>query len=271
MSDVRPLLTCAVLARDVADVLDDCLTSISFADEVLVLVDAATRDATREIARRRGAHLEERVFDSFAGQRDAALELARGDWVLFVDADERVTPELRAEVLDILQDPHDCRGFWIPRANVLLGRVVRHAGWWPDYQLRLVQRGAAQYDPRRVVHELPIVDGTVGHLQHPFVHLNYRSIGEFIFKQERYCRLDARRWLLTYGRPRARALAGQPLREFWRRYVTLQGFKEGPLGLLLCLLLAYYAGKAIWLARSAGSRPQLGDGGELAHANQKLG
>jgi glycosyltransferase involved in cell wall biosynthesis len=246
---VRPTLTAAVIARDEERTLGGCLQSIAFADECLVLVDAATRDATRQIAQAMGARVEERVFDNFAAQRDAALMLATRDWVLFVDADERVTPGLREEVLGTIRAPGGRRGFWIPRHNYLLGRVVRHAGWFPDYQLRLLERSAAHFDPLRPVHEEALVDGPVGYLREPFVHFNYRSLREFIDKQERYCPLEAERWLAHFGRPRARALLGQPVREFWRRYVELRGYREGLLGLLLSVLLAYYSGKAVWLAR----------------------
>jgi hypothetical protein len=100
-----------------------------------------------------------------------------------------------------------------------------------------------------VVHEVAIVDGPVGHLRSPLVHLNYRTLAEFVRKQERYAHLEAQRWLASYGRPRARSVVGQPLREFWRRYIALRGFREGWLGLVLSLLLAYYAAKAVWLAR----------------------
>jgi hypothetical protein len=99
------------------------------------------------------------------------------------------------------------------------------------------------------VHEEALVDGPVGHLREPLVHLNYRSLGEFVDKQERYCPYAAQAWLGRFGRPRRRALIGQPIREFWRRYVQLQGAREGALGLVLSVLLAYYAGKAVWLAR----------------------
>jgi glycosyltransferase involved in cell wall biosynthesis len=250
-------LTAAIIARDEERMLGDCVQSLGFADERLVLVDAATRDRTREIARDLGARVEERAFDNFAAQRDAALRLATGEWVLFVDADERVTPNLRAEVLRTIDRPGGCRGFWIPRHNYMMGRVIRHAGWFPDYQLRLLERGAAHFDRLRVVHEGALVDGPLGHLREPLVHFNYRTVAEFIEKQERYCPLEAERWLGRYGRPRFRALIGQPLREFWRRYVQLQGAREGMLGLLLSLLLAYYAGKAVWLARRAtAARPR---------------
>jgi hypothetical protein len=95
------------------------------------------------------------------------------------------------------------------------------------------------------------VDGAIGHLEAPFVHYNYRTFGEFVRRQDRYCRLDAQRWLSTFGRPRRRAVLGQPVREFWRRFVTLGGYRDGSLGLGLSLILAWYSGKAIWLARRA--------------------
>ena len=247
-------LTAAVIARDEERQLPGCLESLAFADERLVLVAAQTVDRTREVARMHGARVEERTFDNFAAQRDAALRLAHGEWVLFVDADERVTPELCAEVLRTIDQPAGARGYWIPRHNLLMGRVVRHAGWYPDHQLRLLQRQFARFDPTRPVHELALVDGAVGQLHEPLVHFNYASLSQFIRKQERYCSLEAQRWLTWYGPPRARALVGQPLREFWRRYVQLEGYREGYLGLVLCALLAFYAGKAVWLARAAASR-----------------
>jgi len=266
-------LTAAVIARDEGAMIADCLESLAFADERLVLVDAATRDNTREIARRMGARVEERAFDNFAAQRDAALHFARGDWVLFVDADERVPPGLRAEVAAVIRAADGRRGFWIPRHNYLMGRLVRHAGWYPDYQLRLLHRRAARFDPLRVVHEVAVVDGPVGHLRQPLVHFNYRTLAEFVRKQERYCHYEAERWLATYGRPRARALLGQPVREFWRRYVVLRGLREGWLGLVLSLSLAYYSGKAVWLARglrSAHGAPQFGHAGDAAHLKDEV-
>jgi glycosyltransferase involved in cell wall biosynthesis len=241
-------LTAAVIARDEEGRLPACLESVAFADERLVLVDAATVDRTREVARMHGARVEERSFDTFAQQRDAALALAHGEWVLFVDADERVPPALRDEVMTTIRQEPVSSGFWIPRDNYLMGHLIRYAGWYPDYQLRLVRRGRAHFDPQRPVHEVALIDGPTGNLRESLVHLNYRDLAEFIRKQEHYCGFEADRWLATYGPPRQRAVVGQPLREFWRRYISLQGYREGLLGLLLCLLLAYYAGKAVYLA-----------------------
>jgi hypothetical protein len=155
-----------------------------------------------------------------------------------------------------------------------MGRIVCHAGWWPDYQLRLLQPSHARYDPRRVVHEVPRLDGPAGYLSEPLVHFNYRNLAEFFEKQERYTRLEADRWLATYRRrPRLRGVLGQPVREFWRRYVTLEGYREGGLGLVLCLTLAWYAGKAVWLARRSGldGSPELRHAGHAPHAENELG
>ena len=249
MSPVTPTLTVAIIARDEEQMIGDCLESVAWAEDKLVVVDAATKDRTREIARGLGARTVDRAFDNFAGQRDAALALASGDWVLFVDADERVRDPLRQEVLARVANPEGRVGFWIPRDNFLIRRVVRGAGWYPDYQLRLLRRSGARYDPRRVVHEVPMLEGPTGHLENANKHQNYRTLREFVAKQERYCEFASDAWLRTYGPPRARALVGQPLREFWRRYVSLGGYREGGLGLLLSGVLAWYTGKAVWRAR----------------------
>src|SRR5919198_465788 len=108
--------------------------------------------------------------------------------------------------------------------------------------------GPAQPGGGRGPQKAPRLDGPAGYLREPLVHLNYRTLHEFVRKQERYSHLDAQRWLAAYGRPRLRALAGQPAREFWRRYVALRGYREGVVGLVLSLLLAWYAGKTVWLA-----------------------
>lgn len=250
MNGRRPSLTAAILARDEEEVIGDCLASLDgWVDEVLVVVDSATRDRTREIARASGARVEESAFTSFAEQRERAIELAAGEWLLFVDADERVTPGLRQELLSTLEDPGERVGFWIPRENVILGQVVRGGGWWPDYQLRLLRRGAAHYDRSRPVHEVARLSGLDGTLSAPFRHLNYRRPSELFSKQERYAHLAARAWQARSGRPRLRSLIGQPLREAARRYLALKGYRDGWRGLLLALVMAWYAGRVVWLAR----------------------
>jgi hypothetical protein len=118
---------------------------------------------------------------------------------------------------------------------------MRGAGWSPDYQLRLLRRAGARYAPGALVHEVAALDGPAGWLAHPLIHYNYDTLAEFVAKQRRYAALEARSLWRRGERVRARAYLGQPLREFWRRYVTLEGYRDGALGLLLAGYLAYAA------------------------------
>lgn len=236
-----PCITVAVLARDNADQIADCLESAAWADERLVVLDTRSTDATGRIAHELGARVVERLFDDFAGQRNHALTMARTAWLFFLDSDERVTPPLAQEIRRVVaSSEHD--GWWVPRRNIIWGREIHHGGWWPDYQLRLLRVAKARYDPARPVHEVVLLDGTEGYLQEPLLHHNYASVREFIRKQRQYVRYEAR-ILRDHGvRSKPWTYVTQPLRELKRRYLTLQGYKDGLHGLLLCLLVAYYYG-----------------------------
>jgi hypothetical protein len=232
------MLTAIVLTHNEEKHLPDCLASLAWAPRVVVF-DSLSTDRTREIAEAAGARLIVRAFDSYAGQRDAALQAVTSEWVLFVDADERVPPALAAEVQSVLSQPE--AGWWIPRHNYLFGKLTRHAGWYPDYQLRLLRRDRARYDPDRPVHELVILDSHLpaGHLREPLIHLNYERVGEFIAKQRYYAGYDAERLSLEGVRARPHHFLLQPLRQFYWRLVTLQGWRDGWHGLRLSLLMAY--------------------------------
>jgi glycosyltransferase involved in cell wall biosynthesis len=232
------MVTAAIIARDEQVHIVPCLETIAWADERLVL-DGGSRDRTVELARQAGARVEQRPFDDFARQRNAAMSLAAHDWILFVDADERVTPELADEARATVEHPgHD--GYYIPRFNHIFGKVIRHTGWYPDYQMRLLDRRHARYDEDVPVHEVVRLDrGEPGRLTQHLVHYNYQTIGQFLSKQERYSDFEARQ-LRDAGPVRARCLLSMPLREFARRYWTLQGFRDGGHGLLLSLLMAYF-------------------------------
>ncbi len=236
-----PTICGAVIARDEEERIDSCLESLAWADSLLVVVDDRTVDGTAARALRHGARVEVRSFADYARQRNAALQLADSDWVLFVDADEVVTPELAGEVRRVTSSgPPENSGYWIPRRNILFGRWIRHAGWSPDYQLRLLRQGRAHYREDRSVHELVELAGSAGYLSNPFVHHNYSTLAEFLSKQRVYAAMEAADRFRRGVRIRPQNYVLQPWREFWRRYVLLEGFKDGGLGLLLSALLAYY-------------------------------
>jgi glycosyltransferase involved in cell wall biosynthesis len=231
-------VSAVVIAKDEAAHIGGCLAGLGWADERLVVLDAATTDSTAEVALAAGARVEGVAWRGFSGQRNAALDLANGDWVLFVDADERVIPALAAEVRRIVDGDAPHVGYWIPRRNVIVGEWVRHAGWHPDRQLRLMRRDSARYDEERAVHELAMLDGSAGDLRNPLIHLNYVTWGEFREKQRRYALLDARRRFADGERARARSLVGQPIRQLIWRAWTLGGVRQGLTGLRLSAEMA---------------------------------
>jgi glycosyltransferase involved in cell wall biosynthesis len=231
------MLTAIVLTRNEEKHLPDCLASLGWVPEVIVF-DSFSADRTPEAARLAGARVIQREFDHYAGQREAALRAAQTEWVLFVDADERVTPELAQAIRAVLPRPE--AGWWIPRHNYIFGKLTRHAGWYPDYQLRLMRRALAHYDPARPVHELVILDGPAGYLDAPLIHLNYETVSEFVAKQKAYAAYDARRLAAEGVRARPHHFLTQPVRQFGWRFVTLAGWRDGLHGLRLSLLMGYF-------------------------------
>lgn len=235
------MLSVAIIARDEERHIGGCLKSVApLADEVLVLLDDRSHDSTEILSRAAGVRVHIEPWRSFPAQRNRALALCRGDWVLFVDADERVTPELCQEVQARIGQADDVAGYGIPRYNLFFGRIVRGGGWYPDYQLRLLRRGYAHYDESVLVHEAAHLDGPQGKLDAHFLHHNIESLGEFWQKQSRYALAEARTLTLEGRRVRWRTFLGGPLREFWRRYVRLGGWRDGWLGLFLCASLAWF-------------------------------
>jgi glycosyltransferase involved in cell wall biosynthesis len=237
-------ISAVVLTKNEQASIADCLNTLRWADELLVL-DSYSDDSTVEIAERMGVEVRQRRFDNYALQRNAALGMASLDWVLFVDADERVTEKL-ADEIRVVVDDDAFDGWWVPRKNYIFGKWIRHAGWYPDHQLRLLRRARARYDERREVHELVDLDGQAGYLQHHFIHYNYSTVREFLDKQDRYVDYEVR--MLREGGHRARPwnLVLQPLRQFCWRYFRLSGYRDGWRGLLLSSLMAYFELVRYW-------------------------
>jgi glycosyltransferase involved in cell wall biosynthesis len=236
-----PRITAAVLARDNQNDIGPCLESVAWADERLVILDDRSADRTEEIARTMGARVVHHPFRNFAEQRDVGLRHAGGDWLFYIDTDERATPALGEEIRRVVADDAYA-GWWVPRRNWIWGHEIRHGGWFPDHQLRLLRVGCARYDPARPVHEVVLLDGAAAFLAQPLLHENYRTLGQYIAKQRHYTDLDAALLRDRGVRPKPWTYLAQPLREFWRRYVALRGYRDGLPGLALCLWTAYYYG-----------------------------
>ena len=236
-----PDLIAIILTKNEARHIAACIRSVEWADQVL-LSDSFSDDGTVEIARALGADVFQTPFVNFAAQRNLSLEEARrrnARWVFFIDADERATPELAAEIHRAIQST-DVVGWWVPRYNYIMGHRMRGGGWYPDAQLRLMRPEHARYDPTRHVHEIVLLDGPEGTLREHLIHYNYDTLQQFHAKQSRYLLFEAQ-VLREHGiRPKPWSPFSMLIREFWRRYVQLQGYRDGWVGLLLCTLMGWY-------------------------------
>jgi len=252
MADASTSVTAAIITLNEQGNIQDCLRGLVWADELLV-VDGFSSDDTVALAQAAGARVLQRTFDTFAQQRNHALKEAQGEWVFFVDADERVDAALAEEVPQKVceQSPaqEGIAGYWVPRRNIILGKWVRHAGWWPDYQLRLLRKTFAQYDEARDPHETVIVQGETAYLEHSLLHYNYTSVRQVFAKQHAYALREARSLHASGVRAAPHRYLTQPAREFMRRYIMLQGFRDGGIGLFLALTMAWYRFQVFWALR----------------------
>lgn len=233
-----PRLSAVIITSNEEERLRGCLESAAWADEIVV-VDAESQDKTVQIAREFTDHVIVRPWPGFARQKNFALAQAGGDWILSLDADEEVSPELRDEIRTVLAGGAVCEGYALPRKNIFWGRWVRHGGLYPDWQVRLFRRGQARF-AELDVHESVRVEGRVGRLRGALLHRSYRDVADFLARADRYSTLAAAEWARSGRRAGARDLVLRPLGRFASMYVLHRGFLDGWRGLLLAALYAYY-------------------------------
>ena len=228
---------CSVIiaARDEADEIADCIASVSWAAEVIVVENDSTDD-TISIARGAGAIVFSHRFTTIGRQRNAAIALARHEWMLVVDADERGTLALRDEVARVLANGGAVAAYRVRRRNFFLNREIRHGGWERDRPIRLF-RSRMRYD-ERPVHEHVEADGPVGELTEPLIHYPYASLGEFFAKLDRYSRWWAEQSFARGRRTSAWTIALRPPARFFSMYVLRAGFLDGAAGVIVAALAA---------------------------------
>ncbi|MDY7075759.1 MAG: glycosyltransferase family 2 protein [Chloroflexota bacterium] len=231
-------VTAIVPARDEERNILDCLESLAWADRRVVFLDSRTADRTAELAQGVGAEVMLHPFENFAQFHNAAMDRVGADWIFFVDGDERATQELAEEVRSVTNGNHEEVVWSVPRHNYIFGRLTLGAGWYPDYQSRLLLRGRVRWE--RPVHEIIVADGPTGHLQNPLIHYNYDDLADFVARQDKYTSIDAGILFEEGIRPRLYTPYSQAARHFWWRFVTLRGTRDGLHGLWLSLLMAYY-------------------------------
>ncbi len=243
-------LSVIVIARNEESALKACLTSVEWADECIVM-DGGSTDRTVELARSLGARVEVAAdWPGFGPQKNRVLALAQGDWVLSLDADERVTPELRAEIESVLKLEAGPSVYRMPRSSRYCGQALRHGGWWPDYVPRLFRRGSARFSDD-LVHERLLFDpGVLGTLKSPLQHETYVHLEEVLEKANRYSTLGAAQAFASGERSSLLKACGHALWAFFRTYFLRKGFLDGAAGFLLAVSNAhttFYRYAKLWL------------------------
>ena len=230
-------LTVIVPTFNEEDNVRECLESVRWADDVFV-VDSFSTDRTLEIAREHTDHVVQHEYVNSATQKNWAIPQVATDWVMVLDADERVTPELQARIQGILADGTDFDGFYIKRMTVFFGKLIRHCGWHKDFLIRLWRNGKGRYEDLEV-HADVLVDGTVGTLHECLLHDTYASFDDYLEKFGRYTTWSANDLYAQGRRATWVNLSLRPLWRFFRMFVLRHGFLDGTHGFLVSALAAF--------------------------------
>ncbi len=265
-----PQLSVTIITRNESANIGAAIESVAWADEIVV-VDAESTDDTVAIARRYTDRVVVRAWPGFVVQKNFAAEQACHDWILSLDADERVIPPLAEEIRRVLQAADTAgsgatgpgvAGYRVPRVSFYLGRWLRSTDWYPDYQLRLYDRRRARWEGR-YVHESVKTTGPVGTLRTELLHYPYRDISHHVQTIDRYTTLTARQALEDGRHASMGDVLVRPPLAFLRNYVLRRGVKDGQAGLVVSLLNSYYVFlkfAKLWelgRTRAAGDDPRL--------------
>jgi glycosyltransferase involved in cell wall biosynthesis len=229
-------LSALVLTYNEEDNIGDCLASINWIDRIVV-VDSYSDDQTKEICQRyKNVDFYENDFNDFASQRNFGLEKIKTAWVLVVDADERVTDDLKNEIIKTLNNPL-AEGYEISRKNYFLGKWIKYCGWYPDYTLRLFK---CNYRYSGLVHESPQINGEISQMENDFIHYTYKDLESYVAKMNQYTTLDAEKKYIDGKNIGVTYILIRPILEFIKMYILKKGFLLGGQGIILSILSVYY-------------------------------
>ncbi len=236
---LKARLSVVILTKDSQDYIKDCLESLKFADEIVV-VDDSSSDRTVEICK---GYTDKVVVDSvegFANKRNLGADKAAGDWILQIDSDERVTPCLASAIGERINSGKDIAGYKFRRKNYFLGHYMRYGGWY-HYSANLYRKGRARYEG--LVHERLVLDGPQGKIEEATEHRPFSSISQFMERQNSYTAYEARDILNEQGVVPEKTvmynLTWKPVKLFLKLYLKKQGFREGMTGFIFSALYSY--------------------------------
>lgn len=229
-------ISAVVLTKNVENIIGRCLKNLDFAGEIIIVDDSD--DKTPDEAKKfPNVKVFKRTFDNYSAQRNFGIDKTAGEWVLMLDSDEEVESGF-APLVEKAIERDDAAAFKFPRKNIVFGKWIEHAGWYPDYQVRLFKKGTAKY--QRLVHEKLEVEGETKELDAHIIHHNYESVSQFLDKLQKYTTLEADELYSSGYKFYWPDLIFKSNAEFLRRFFAESGFKDGLHGLVLSILQAFY-------------------------------
>lgn len=232
-------LSVILIARDEEQNIEDCLQSVNWADEIVVVIDSRSQDRTSELAQKFTDKVYKIEWRGYSNTKSFAVDKADGEWIFWIDADERVTPELREDIQEAISKNNDVDGYVIPRLANFLGRWIKHCGWYPGYVLRLFRRGSARFNDA-LVHEGLDFEGKLGKLSHPMLHYTDRDIKHYFLKYNDYTSLASEELARKGKQFKVVDLIFRPIFTFIKMYIFRLGFFDGIQGFMLSVFSANY-------------------------------
>lgn len=232
-------LTVVILAKNETGRIEDCLRSVTWADEALVIDDEST-DNTVALAKAMGARVLTRKMDNEGRHRNWAQSQARNEWILSLDSDERVTPELAEEIASLLaQEEPEFETYSVPRRNFIGDKWIRYGGWYPSGQMKMFKKSVLKWEEAGV-HPRALSDKAWGSLKNDILHYSYRDFEDFVSKQNRHTTLEAQKWVESGRRVKLGKALWRTFDRFFRAYVGKKGYKEGFMGFILAAFGGWY-------------------------------
>jgi len=233
----KNLLSAIILTKNSAETLTECLSSIDWINEIVV-VDENSSDKTLEIAKKFRALVIETSDTNFSNKRNLSAEKCSSEWIFYIDADEKVTPDLKKEILSSISNSK-FTGYAILRKNILLGHEMKHGGWWPDYVLRLIKKNNL-ISWKGKLHEQPSLKGDIGKLSNPLIHNSHRSLSKMVEKTNEWSEIEAE-LLFKTNHPKMTwwRFFSVAFREFWYRGIIKLGFLDGSTGIIEIIYQMY--------------------------------
>jgi glycosyltransferase involved in cell wall biosynthesis len=240
------MLSVIIVAKNEAHNIESCLESVTWADEVIVL-DSGSSDDTVNLAIAAGVRVIENDWPGYGPQQNCGIDLATHDWIYSLDADERITPELAAEICAVIRE-NKFNVFDVPRRSLFVTRFMRHSGWWPDRTRRLFKKGSARFTNHKI-HANLATEETIGHLTEPMIHYSFLNYHAVVEKMNRYSSGSAQDLNEMGKQGSLGAAISHGLWAFIRTYFLQAGFLDGQLGLILAIANAegtYYKYLKLW-------------------------